>query len=197
MFQLNALIVTALLTAGAVGSAFAGGTGSLINPDTYDPNSVGFGNAAAPPVTITFSEFADGSTITSEYVPKGIDFSSQPVFIADDIDNPTSPVLSGQPKFTGPITGCFIHPTTLQPGIRRQFSLDVGYFNNLDSTQISWSDLDGNLLGSTTNTVLGIQHFTIKVPLGTRGIHCWTVSTVGEEVAGFAIDNVSFRGFLR
>ncbi len=197
MFQLSALIATALLTAGVVGSAFAGGTGSLINPDTYDPNSVGFGNAAVAPVTITFSEFADGSTITSEYVPNGIDFSTQPVFIADDIDNPTSPVLSGEPQFLGPITGCFIHPTTLQPAVRRQFSLDAGYFNNLNSTQITWYDLNGNLLGSTTNSFLGIEHFTIKVSLGTPGIHCWTVSTVGTETAGFAIDNVSFRGFLR
>lgn len=164
---------------------------------SFDPNSVGFGNPATPPVTITFSEFADGSTITTQYVPKGIDFSGQPVFITDDIDNPTTPVLSGVPRFAGPITGCFIHPTTLLPAFRRQFSLDASFFNSVNSTQITWYDLNGNPLGSTTNTALGIQHFTIKVPLGTPGIHCWTVSTVGEELAGFAIDNVSFRGFLK
>ncbi len=197
MFKLSALIAAALLTAGAFGSAFAGGTSPGVNPDTFDPNSVGFGNPAVPPVTITFSEFPVGTPITNQYVPNGIDFSSQPAFIATDSSNPTSPVLSGEPRFTGPITGCFIHPTTLQPAVRRQFSLDAGYFNNLSSTQIAWYDLDGNLLGSTTNSVLGIEHFTTKVPLGTPGIHCWTVSTAGTEALGFAIDNVSFRGFLR
>lgn len=197
MFKLSALIATAVLTAGAFGSAFADGTSPGVNPDTFDPNSVGFGNRAIPPVTITFSEFAVGTTITTQYVPNGIDFSGQPVFIATDNSNPTSPVLSGQPQFTGPISGCFIHPTNLLPASRRQFSLDAGFFDSVNSTQIAWYDTNGNLIGSTTNTTLGIQHFTITVPPGSPAAHCWTVSTVGADPAGFAIDNVSFRGFLK
>lgn len=199
MIKLTALMAAALVAVCGFGPAFAGSasTSPTVNPDTYDPNSIGFGNPAAAPVTITFSEFSVGTTITTQYVSQGIDFSSASAFIATDSANPTSPVLSGTPQFTGPITGCFVHPTTGQGTVRRQFSLDAGYFDSIGSTQITWFDGKGNQLGSVTNSAFGIEHFTITVPFGTTGIHCWTVAAVGSEPAGFAVDNVSFRGFLR
>jgi hypothetical protein len=29
------------------------------------------------------------------------------------------------------------------------------------------------------------------------GMYCWTISVVGVDPAGFAIDNLQFRGFLK
>ncbi len=198
MSKLTALIAVVLVTASGFSSAFAaGGTSSTINPDTYDPNSADFGNAAASPVLITFSEFPLNTTITTQYNPQGIDFSSAPVFITTDVDTPTTPVLSGTPLFSGPVTGCFVHPTTGTPGTRRQFSLSAGYFNELGSTRLSWFDRSGNLIGSVTNSSLAIQTFTVTVSQGQKGVHCWTIEITSQEAAGFAVDNVSFRGFMK
>lgn len=68
------------------------------------------------------------------------------------------------------------------------FQLDAGYFDSLGSTVLKLYDLEGNLLEQRTNTGLGIFTFTVEgLPVAK-----WRIEPVGDEPAGFAIDNVCF-----
>jgi hypothetical protein len=141
--------------------------------------------------TITFSEFADGTQIDTQYQPFGIKFGGSGPFITDDEANPTSPVLSGTPMFTGEITGKFVDQGTGKEVLVKSFALDAGFFNNAKSTEVVWYDAMGHKMGSEKNTEAnGIQRFVISEAGG--GIGSWRVKGVGDDLNGFAIDNVSF-----
>ena len=138
--------------------------------------------------SITFSEFALGTAITRNYQKEGIIFGG-PAFIASDGADPTSPVLSGTPQFNGPISGRFVVADTGAKATVTEFALDAGYFNQMHSTRLSWYDAAGKLIDSVANSQQGIQHFDIisKTPIAS-----WGISIIGQEDAGFAIDNVAF-----
>jgi hypothetical protein len=136
---------------------------------------------------ITFSEYTIGTTITDQYKQIGVIFESG-AFISTDGSNPTSPVISGTPRFEGPITGRFVVPGTNKPVAVKSFTFDAGYFDNFTSTRIEWFDLKGQKLGQRINSTLGIEQFTIEG----GNIASWTMSIVADEPAGFAIDNISF-----
>ncbi len=138
---------------------------------------------------ITFSEFAVGTPITDQYKSKGIIFGGNSPFITTDSSNPTSPVLSGSPRFNGTITGTFVNPTTGRLATVNEFALDAGYFDNLGSTELSWYDSKGKLIGTALDSIIGIQHFDIA---STIPIASWKINEIGIEQAGYAIDNVSF-----
>ena len=140
--------------------------------------------------TITFSEYSIGTAITNQYANKGITFGGTTPFITTDGANPTSPVLSGTPRFVGKITGQFVNPIvqTTKDTVD-SFTLDAGYFDNMNSTRIQWFDKDGNLLGQKVNSKFGIENFTIKG----GNISSWTIETVKDEPAGFAIDNITIN----
>ena len=149
---------------------------------------------AADPA-ITFSEYPVGTVITNQYASLGIIFSggssAGSPFITTDASNPTSPVLSGSPLFNGPIQGSFVDANG-KPATVTQFQLDAGYFDDLGSTQLTWFDSSGNVIGSQTNSELGIETFTIQVTANQSPIASWIIQEIGAEAAGFAIDNVSF-----
>lgn len=137
---------------------------------------------------ITFSEHPNGTRITNQYTDIGIVFGGSEPFITGDGANPTSPVLSGSPLFEGDITGTFVIPGTEIPTVVESFTLDAGYFNELNSTRIEWFNPDGEKLGQVTNSIFGIERFTI-----TGGnIASWKIGIIATETAGYAIDNVSF-----
>lgn len=137
--------------------------------------------------TITFSEYSVGTKITSQYSSYGIIFSGDSPFITTDGANPTSPVLSGTPRFYGKIAGQFVNPNTNTPTTVNKFSMDAGYFDELGTTRVQWFDASGTLLGQQLNSSLRIEKFTIKG----GNISKWVIETVKNEPAGFAIDNVA------
>ena len=138
---------------------------------------------------ITFSEFPIGTSINNQYQDIGIIFGGSSPFISSDGANPTSPVLSGTPRFQGEIMGRFVEPGTDRPTVVQSFSFDAGYFDEFGSTRIEWFDPDGKKLGQLINSHLGIERFTI-----TGGnIASWKIGIVQNEPAGYAIDNVSFE----
>jgi hypothetical protein len=143
--------------------------------------------------TITFSEYPDGTQISDQYKTQGIIFSGDSPFITGDGANPTSPVLSGSPRFFGNIGGRFVDPADGSTPISLGgFSLDAGYFDNIGETTLEWYDADDNLIGSVSNTQLGIQTFNVSVQPGEPCIRRWYIRSTGNDAAGFAIDNVSF-----
>ncbi|MGB7582757.1 MAG: right-handed parallel beta-helix repeat-containing protein, partial [Sedimentisphaerales bacterium] len=138
---------------------------------------------------ITFSEFPVDTNITNQYANRGVIFGTDGniPFITTDSANPTSPVLSGTPRFTGPIEGRFVNPNDgVTPIVVSAFSFDAGYFDTNGSTLIEWFDPNNNKLGEQTNSIIGIQHFNI----GGCNIARWRISIIGSEPAGFAIDNL-------
>jgi hypothetical protein len=171
---------------------------------TGDPNFSGTGyagyaeqTAAGASPLITFNEFPPGTHISTHYADLGIFFSGDDPFITGDSDNPTSPVLSGTPKFNGIIEGCFIvpqnpDPNTCDPNLIAAvswFSLDAGFFNETGTTHLEWFDYQGAKLGEVYNSVTGIEHFVIEG----IGIASWRIGMVGGDTNGYAIDNIDFE----
>ena len=172
-------------------SEFAGGT---VNP-TYAPATYG-GGPGLP--TVTFDGFFTGQSIGagcggaptgcvvgSPTGPLSLDAASPNTFITGDGANPTSPVLSGTPLFNGPIAILFSVDVF---GV----GLDGGFFNAIGGTAITAFARDGTLLGSVTNTGLGIEFLGLVTDDGTASIAGLLFSLVGPEPAGFAIDNLRF-----
>lgn len=154
--------------------------GSVQNPAVY-PQVSG---------AITFSEYPIGTAISNQYANRGILFGGDNPFIWTDSSNPTSPVLSGSPRYRGDIEGKFVNPNDgTTPVIVEAFSFDAGYFNEFAGTRIEWFDPYGIKLGQRTNFQFGIERFTV-----TGGnIASWRISIIETEPFGYAIDNVSFE----
>jgi hypothetical protein len=147
--------------------------------------------AELAPVTITFSEFPLGTSISTQYSPQGVRFtgSGNGPFISGDSSNPTAPVLSGDPQFTGSITATFVAPANpANRATAKNVSFDAGFFDDVGTTTVSWFDINSNPLGSQTNSTTGIERFTIPGNIGG-----FTIAISTNEPAGFAIDNLTFE----
>ena len=103
----------------------------------------------------------------------------------DDGAASTNPVLSGSPIFNGPISILFSVPVA---GV----GLTGGYFDGLGSTTIEAYDVNGNILGSITNSALGFEFYGLADSTGQNVIAGISFFITGDEPAGFEIDNVTF-----
>jgi len=187
-------------TAGAGLITFSEYADGTVNP-VYAPATYG-GGAGSP--TVTFGGYFNGQTagsvnpgacpagaIVSGCVlgnptgPLAINPSSPSTFIADDGAMPTSPILSGSPLYNGSIAIDFSKP---QVGV----GLDGGYFNNIGSTAITAYSADGTILGSVTNDQIGDEFLGLVTANGQAEISGLLFSLVGDEPAGFDIDNLEF-----
>lgn len=144
-------------------------------------------------VTITFSEFPDGTVITDQYANDyGIVFqgdrSGDDQFITEDSANPDSPEISGTPLFAGDVGAHFVVPGTTKRATVHSVSMDVGYIDNPGSTLVKAYDSKGKLLGTVVANQVGWNHLTLSFP----GIASFIVKSVANEDAGFGVDNVTF-----
>lgn len=117
--------------------------------------------------------------------PIALDPSAPNTFITSDGANPTSPVLSGSPRFNGPV-GILFSKNVAGVG------LSGGFFDAANSTAIKAYGRDGTLLGQTVNTGTGIEFLGLVTDDGSESIAGLLFSLVGPEPAGYAIDNVRF-----
>jgi hypothetical protein len=168
------------------------------NP-VYQP--VNYGGGAGAPV-VSFGGYFTGQTMgTVGTCPAGaalsgcvigtptgtlsLNAASPHTAITSDGSNPTSPVLSGQPTFNGPIAVLFDVDLS---GV----GLTGGYFNAIGGTAITAFARDGSVLGSVSNQQLGIEFLGLATQDGSAKIAGLLFSLVGSEPAGFAIDNLRF-----
>lgn len=175
-------------------SEFALGT---VNP-TYAPGDYG-GGAGSP--TVTFGGWFQGQSLSGNAAadcpgaapsacvignptgPLALDPGATDTFITEDGANPTSPVLSGSPRFNGGIAVLF---DTDQFGV----GFDGGFFDSVMSTGITAFARDGSLLGTVTNSITGIEFLgLVSEQADIAGVF---LDLVGSEPAGFAIDNLRF-----
>lgn len=177
-------------------SEFSQGT---VNP-SYTPATYG-GGVGSP--TVTFDGYFTGQSLSASpgvdcpgaaasacvvgdpTGPLSLDADSPDTFITGDGANPTSPVLSGSPTFNGPIAVLF---DSDQTGV----GFDGGFFNAAGSTGITAFARDGSLLGTVSNTGLGIEFLGLVTSDGSAKIAGVFLDLVGAEPAGFAIDNLRF-----
>ena len=150
-------------------------------------------------VTVTTSSHFIGQTIVNigsdgartvlgsqplQGVPLSLDAGD--VFIADDGDNPTTPVLSGSPIFDGPIAVLFSCNVNA-------VALTGGYFNAIGSTFIQAFNELGQQVNLVSNSQLGIESFGIRTLNTTADIRGISFYVNADEPAGFAIDNLRFK----
>lgn len=170
---------------------------STINP-LYTPSIYG-GVVGAP--TVNFKGFflgqrlgvgaeipvgasATGVVVGTPTNPLTLDPASPDTFIKIDGATPTSPVLSGNPLFNGPIAILFDKDLVA-------VGMDAGVFNATQSTAITAYSRSGVVLGSVVNQSLGIEFFGLATIDGTATIAGVLFSIVGLEPAGYAIDNLT------
>ena len=167
-----------------------------VNP-TYSPVDYG-GGAGAP--TVTFGGFFNGQNQDAPF-PAGaarsgvvngnptasisLDSDSPDTFITDDRSNPTSPVLSGTPRFNGAISLLFDKNVA---GV----GLDGGFFDAIGGTAIKAFSRDGSVIGSVNNRSTGIEFLGLVTEDSSEAIAGLQFSLIGPEPAGFAIDNLRF-----
>ncbi len=176
-------------------SEFPGGT---VNP-VYAPSAYG-GGAGSP--TVTFGGFFVGQALgTAGTCPAGaaltgcvvgnptgpltIDPNSPQTFITGDSAQLNPPILSGSPTYNGPIA---IEFSTPQTGV----GLIGGYFDSPDSTAITAYDANGNVIGSVTNPTTGDVFLGLVTADHSATISGLLFSLVGDEPAGFDVDNIQF-----
>lgn len=190
-------------------SAFKAGAGQITfsefplktkNP-VYAPSKYG-GKAGSSP-TVRFSGFYVGQSLSSNpgvdcqggaasgcvtgqpSSPLTLNSGSPETFIASDSSAPNSPVLSGSPRFNGPITILFDKNVA---GV----GLAGGYFNGIEGTAITAFARDGSKLGQVKNQQLGHEFLGLVTNDGSEKIAGLQFSLVGNEPSGFAIDNLRF-----
>lgn len=117
--------------------------------------------------------------------PLMLDPAAPDTFITGDGSNPTSPVLSGTPRFNGGIAVLFSED-------QAAVGFDGGFFNAVESTAITAFARDGSLLGSVSNDEIGIEFLGLVLDDGAAAIAGVFLNLVGAEPAGFAIDNIRF-----
>ena len=144
-------------------------------------------------MTVSFAGTFVGQTVTGGNVktiagtpsvgPLALNTGVRSMIVGDN-DNPTSPVLSGDPTFNGPVSVLFSKDIAA-------VGLDGGFFNAIGGTSIQAFRRNGSVIGSVMNTMLGIEFFGLASATGDdiAGISFYIT---GNEPAGFAIDNLTF-----
>jgi hypothetical protein len=144
-------------------------------------------------VTVSFAASFQGQTISSgfprtlsDHTPTGpLTLGSGNTMTVNDSSATTSPVLSGDPQFNGPISVFFSTPVAA-------VGLKGGFFDAIGSTTIEAYDANGNVLGSIVNSVTGFEFYGLADSSGSNVISGISFFITGNEPAGFEIDNLTF-----
>jgi hypothetical protein len=144
------------------------------------------GGGGHPDLPITFDELPLDTFVVDEYVHVGVRFTGD-VMTTDDGSNPSWPVLSGYPRFRGPIEAEFVDPATGAPATVNRIQLDAGYIDSPGSVEIVATTQSGRTIRAIADDE-GID----EIFLAAQGIRSFVARTVSDEPAGFAIDNLDF-----
>jgi hypothetical protein len=164
-------------------ATYGGGAGSPTV--TFGGFFQGQSAGASAPASCPAGAVVSGCVLGSPTGPLALSAASPITFITQDGSTPTSPVLSGTPQFNGSIAILFSTP---QLGV----GLTGGFFNAIGGTAITAFNAVGTLLGSVTNAGTGIEFLGLVTDDGSATISGLLFSLVGQEPAGFAIDNLRF-----
>jgi hypothetical protein len=150
-------------------------------PDSLPPPD---GSDLGDPLPL--GDLAQGTYVTNQFAKDGIVFSGQSPFITDDGSSDVNPTLSGSPLFQGTIVGTFVKPGTNQPATVDDFSVEVGYIDNPDSTQMTVYNSQGQQLGVLVATQYGFNQLYSTFPNAAS----FSVSSVADEPAGWELNTI-------
>ncbi len=187
------LLASLAIIIGMVGLEPAGALSrQAVSPDSSssEPTDRSQEALAVPAGAITFSEFSVGTYITTQYQTRGVVFSGDSPFITTDGSNPTSPALSGTPRFQGEIRGRFVDGRTGAAKTVDSFTLDVGYIDSPGSVKVIVYAASGSRLGTLSVDSRGM----VRIRSSFARAASFLVKALSNEPAGFAIDNLSFQG---
>lgn len=161
-----------------------------VNPVYNFPNA---GTLGA--VTVSFGASFVGQTITGGFPNTLTGSPTGPLTLGagnvetvnDGAPGATSPVLSGEPIFNGPISVLFSVPVAA-------VGLKGGFFDAVGATTITAFDANGAALGSIVNSVTGFEFYGLADSTGAAVIKGISFYITGNEPAGFQIDNLTFGG---
>jgi hypothetical protein len=127
-----------------------------------------------------------GTFVTDQFENDGIIFSGQSPFITDDSSSDVNPTLSGTPLFQGTVVGTFVKPGTTKPATVDEFSIDVGFIDAPDSTQMTVYNSKHQQLGVLVATQRGFNQLFSTFP----GAAWFSVSSVANEPNGWEINTI-------
>ncbi|MGE0697971.1 MAG: hypothetical protein AB7O57_02640, partial [Hyphomicrobiaceae bacterium] len=131
---------------------------------------------------ISFSEAGYGlGTVNPTYVFSDNTVRFQGVIVSDGAQ-PATPVIAANTSYLGPVTFQFDVPATT-------LTFDAGYFNQLGSTTFRFYDANGQLLGQSLSSQLGVQHVSFSSASGVSSV---AVVDTSFDDAGFSVDSVNF-----
>jgi PEP-CTERM motif len=178
-------------------AAFVAGAGLITFSEkpigTVNPvyTAAQYGGGVGSP-TVSFGGFFAGQALgTAGTCPAGAALTGcvvgNPTSVLSLADSafPSSPTLSGTPRFNGPIGILF---DTDQAGV----GLQAGFFDAIGGTAITAFARDGTIIGQVVNLALGIEFLGLVTSDNTNAIAGLLFSLVGAEPQGFNIDNVRF-----
>ncbi|HEX4304528.1 MAG TPA: cutinase family protein [Solirubrobacterales bacterium] len=141
------------------------------------------------PVTLTFSDFPEGTKVATQYDPVGVVFSGEygeEPEILWDRSSLTNPVLSGPFGFGSMIRAAFVTPGTFIPATVENLAMDVGYINEPGSTVVTIETTNGPVPIDADE--YGFNH----IALTANDITGFTVESVEGEPAGWGVDNLAY-----
>jgi YD repeat-containing protein len=139
---------------------------------------------------ITFNNLTAGTPVPDSYRSHGIVFSGSGPKVINDLSNIYGQVLSGTPTLEGDIKGTFVLPGTTTPAPVFRMAFDIGSIDGSQSVQIDFFKPSGELLYSIVPPQLGFLRYSFGG--GNQGIASWRAYIIGDEPAGFGIDNLYF-----
>ncbi len=150
------------------------------------------GQAAAlsGPQKITFGEYGEGTTVSTQYEGQGVIFQEEDgdgyPYIDWDGASDENPVLAGPFGFGSTIKAEFVEPGTILPQSVENLNMDVGYIDEPGSTVLTVETSTGphDLYADD----YGFNHLSLTA----ANILGFRVENVGYEEAGWEIDNLEY-----
>jgi hypothetical protein len=146
--------------------------------------------ALSGPQLLHFDDYPTGTEISTQYEGLGVLFKDEEGFYPEvrwDESASTNPVLSGTFGFGSAISAEFVVPGTSTPATVENLSMDVGYINEPESTQ-----LVVDRVGAAPVTIFADEYGFNHLVANGGGIAGFQLEPVGEEPAGFELDNLQF-----
>jgi hypothetical protein len=139
---------------------------------------------------LSFGEYGEGQEISTQYEGQGVVFNSEGGFYPEirwDESSDENPVLAGTFGFGSAISAEFVQPGTVVPSTVGNLSMDIGYIDEPDSTELVVETTTGPETVYTDD--YGFNHLSFDG----NNIIGFRVDTVDEdEPEGWEIDNLEY-----
>lgn len=142
---------------------------------------------------IDFENVATGTIVDDEYLGLGVKFGTLaggPVTVAttDGARPGDGNILAGQPIFTGDVHAIFWFEG--QKGYVTEVGATVGYCDNVGAVTMKAYNCAGIQVGQYSNTIVGIEFFTIAAPEIHKVIFFMGNDPYGSDIDCFTYDEV-------